>query len=354
MTKLKVTVVAGARPNFIKVAPILKAFQKAEIDFRLVHTGQHYDKNLSDTFFSDLNIPPPHINFNVGSGSQAEQTGAIMIAFEKELINNPTDYVLVVGDVNSTVACGITTKKQNVRLIHVEAGLRSGDMTMPEEINRLVVDRISDLLFTTTQQASYTLKAEGVEKGKIHLVGNVMIDSLIDSLPKVSRPQGIDINKPFFVLTLHRPSNVDEKNKILNTLKHISNQVGQKASIIFPVHPRTSTVLNNFPIPENLQMVAPLRYLEFIYLIKNSIGVITDSGGIQEETTYLGVPCITLRENTERPETIHLGTNKLIGNDFQKLGSCIKEILENRWKSGSIPEFWDGKSAERIAEKIKA
>ena len=349
---MTITVVAGARPNFIKIAPILRAFKRYGIHWRLVHTGQHYDKNLSDTFFVDLDIPPPDINFNIGSGTQAEQTGAIMIAFEQEVKNYRPSYVLVVGDVNSTMACGIVAKKENIPLIHVEAGLRSGDLTMPEEINRLLVDRISDVHFTTTAEASKTLIDEGVDKSRIHFVGNVMIDSLISSLTHLQKPQGIELKGKYIVLTLHRPSNVDQENKTISILQLISQQLGEAASIVFPVHPRTRQGLIDFEAPENVQMVDPMRYLEFIYLIKHSVGVITDSGGIQEETTFLKIPCITLRNNTERPETIEIGTNELIGDNEEKLKHSINNILTDSWKAGSTPELWDGKSAERIAATL--
>lgn len=351
---MKITVVAGARPNFIKIAPILKAFNDYNIDFRLVHTGQHYDKNLSDSFFADLEIPNPDVNFNIGSGSQAEQTGNIMIAFEKDLRANPSDYVLVVGDVNSSMACGIVSKKENIPLIHVEAGLRSRDETMPEEINRLLVDSISDLLFTTTQDASNILLHEGVAPHKIHFVGNVMIDSLVNSLERLKKPDHLDLPARYFILTLHRPSNVDEANKTKLILEQISETVGEAAKVIFPIHPRTLKSLKGYQFPDNIITTAPIRYLEFMYLIKNSIGVITDSGGIQEETTYLRVPCITLRNNTERPETITIGTNELIGDNHDRLKEAIKEIVDQKWKSGKIPELWDGNAARRIADILTA
>ena len=332
---MNITVVVGARPNFVKIAPILRAFRSNNIDFRLVHTGQHYNQNLSGSFFENLGIPNPDVNFNIGTGTQAEQTGNIMICFERELRNNATDYVLVVGDVNSSLACGIVAKKEHVPLIHVEAGLRSGDQRMPEEINRIIIDRISDLCFTTTREASKTLISEGQNPERIHFVGNVMIDSLQYSLPNLKKPAEIDLPERYFVLTLHRPSNVDEKQKLRFLLDRISDQIRGEALGFFPVHPRTRKALGNYQIPCNIKMTNPLNYLEFVYLMKNALGVITDSGGIQEETTFLGIPCLTVRDNSERPETITLGTNELIGeNNLEKLKSSLQAILDGKWKIG--------------------
>ena len=351
---MRITLIAGARPNFIKIAPIIHALSKGSThEYRLVHTGQHYDKNLSESFFSDLNIPTPDVNLNVGSGSQAEQTAKIMIAFEKDLIDNPADYVLVVGDVNSTLACSIVAKKLHVKVIHVEAGLRSGDLEMPEEINRMVVDSICDVFFTTTPEATEILSSEGKLKNQIHFVGNVMIDSLIANQSKFIKPSIEEIlNKKYFALTLHRPSNVDNTDKLMKLLTEIGNSLGDDAMAVFPVHPRTRNRLSELELPTQIKMIDAMRYLEVMQLIQHATGVITDSGGIQEESTYLGVPCITLRTNTERPETVTIGTNKIIGDDMELLQSSISQIMCGEWKNGSIPEKWDGRAAERIVNVL--
>ena len=356
---MKITLVAGARPNFIKIAPLIKAIEKKQtegaiISYRLVHTGQHYDKNLSDTFFEELNIPKPNSNLEVKSGSQAEQTGAIMVAFEKELIQNHCDLVLVVGDVNSTMACTIVAKKQNIKVAHIEAGIRSGDMTMPEEINRIVTDSISDYFFTTSETASANLLKYGVEKANIHFVGNVMIDTLYQNLDRIFAPVfweefKLEIEN-YIVLTLHRPSNVDEENSLINLLKGIDTMVNGK-KIIFPIHPRTKAILGKTNLDlKNIRFVQPQGYLSFMYLIKNSFAVITDSGGISEETTVLGIPCFTLRDNTERPETQSIGTNTLVGTSIENLKKLYCEFLVNEKRVTGIPKLWDGKASERIIE----
>ena len=356
---MKITIIAGARPNFIKIAPIITAIQKRQLEgkavsFRLVHTGQHYDKNLSDTFFEELNIPHPNVNLEVKSGSQAEQTAAIMIAFEKELIQNPCDLVLVVGDVNSTMACAIVAKKMNIKVCHVEAGIRSGDMTMPEEINRIVTDSITDYFFTTSTWASENLLKYGTEKSNIHFVGNVMIDTLYQNLDRIFPPTfwneyNLETGN-YIVLTLHRPSNVDEENSLIDLLKGIDKMVGDK-KIIFPIHPRTKAILGEQNLDfKNILFVEPQGYLNFMYLIKNSFAVITDSGGISEETTVLGIPCFTLRTTTERPETIEIGTNHLIGTSIEKLEKVFGEFLQNGLGKKGIPELWDGKASERIID----
>lgn len=356
---MKITIIAGARPNFIKIAPIIKAIQHKQIAhkelvFRLVHTGQHYDKNLSDTFFEELNIPKPDANLEVKSGSQAEQTGAIMIAFEKELQKFPADLVLVVGDVNSTMACAIVAKKMNIKVAHVEAGIRSGDMTMPEEINRIVTDSITDFFFTTSKSATQNLLKYGANAENIYFVGNVMIDTLYQNLNRINQPDFWNKfqlkTSNYIVLTLHRPSNVDEENSLINLLSGIDKMVGNK-KIIFPLHPRTKVILgdNNLNL-KNIIFVEPQSYLNFMYLIKNSFAVITDSGGISEETTVLGIPCFTMRNNTERPETIETGTNILVGTTVQKLEKSYQEFLSVPKKTSRIPELWDGKSSERIIE----
>ncbi|WP_291099201.1 MULTISPECIES: non-hydrolyzing UDP-N-acetylglucosamine 2-epimerase [unclassified Flavobacterium] len=356
---MKITIVAGARPNFIKIAPIIKAIEKKQkeglnVSYRLVHTGQHYDKNLSDTFFEELNIPKPNSNLEVKSGSQAEQTGAIMIAFEKELLQNPCDLVLVVGDVNSTMACAIVAKKQNIKVAHVEAGIRSGDMTMPEEINRIVTDSITDYFFTTSETASENLLKYGVEKDNIHFVGNVMIDTLYQNLDRIFAPVfwiefGLEAGN-YIVLTLHRPSNVDEEQSLIQLLEGIDKMAGNK-KVIFPIHPRTKAILGETDLAlKNIVFVEPQGYLNFMYLIKNSFAVITDSGGISEETTVLGIPCFTMRNNTERPETETIGTNTLVGTSVENLKEIFDEFLKKEKRTAGIPELWDGKASERIID----
>ncbi|WP_346753159.1 non-hydrolyzing UDP-N-acetylglucosamine 2-epimerase [Splendidivirga corallicola] len=360
---MKVTLIAGARPNFMKIGPIVHAIENAKasnksIDYRLVHTGQHYDEKLSNSFFKDLNIPEPHVNLGVGSGSHAVQTANIMIKFEEELASNPCDFVLVVGDVNSTVACALVAKKMNTKVIHVEAGLRSYDMRMPEEINRIATDALADVFFTTTPEAGYNLIEKGCNKSNIYFVGNTMIDSLVSNLGNLVKPALFDdqalSETDYLVMTLHRPSNVDEQSK----LAKIINLIGEKCNgkkVIFPVHPRTKQILDQFSsIPENIYCTEPLGYLEFMYLVKNSFAVITDSGGIQEETTYLGIPCITLRENTERPETTTLGTNELLGFNVEAISNAFSRLFNGEWKRGSIPGLWDGKAAERIVRALIA
>lgn len=354
---MKITLIAGARPNFIKIAPIINAIEKkqsegATISYRLVHTGQHYDKNLSDTFFEELNIPHPNVNLEVKSGSQAEQTAAILVAFEKELLQNPCDLVLVVGDVNSTMACAIVAKKLNTKVAHVEAGIRSGDMTMPEEINRIVTDSITDYFFTTSTWASENLLKFGACSSDIHFVGNVMIDTLYQNLNRISVPSfwteySLETNN-YIILTLHRPSNVDEEKSLITLLKGIDEMAGDK-KIIFPIHPRTKAILGTPDLQlKNIILIEPQGYLNFMYLIKNSFAVITDSGGISEETTVLGIPCFTMRTSTERPETIEIGTNHLVGTSIENLKKVFGEFLQNGVKKASIPELWDGKASERI------
>ncbi|QLC66829.1 UDP-N-acetylglucosamine 2-epimerase (non-hydrolyzing) [Flavobacterium sp. LPB0248] len=354
---MKITIIAGARPNFIKIAPIINAIKNKQnkgfnISFRLIHTGQHYDKNLSDTFFEELNIPHPDINLEVKSGSQAEQTAAIMIAFEKELIQNPCDLVLVVGDVNSTMACSIVAKKCYTKVAHVEAGIRSGDLTMPEEINRMLTDSITDYFFTTSTSASENLIKLGSNPENIHFVGNVMIDTLYQNINRISAPDFWNEHqlseKNYVVLTLHRPANVDEVSSLIELLLGIDLLVKGK-KIIFPIHPRTQAILSenkrNF---KNIIFVSPQGYLNFMYLIKNSFAVITDSGGISEETTVLGIPCFTMRDNTERPETETIGSNKIVGTSLENLKKYFETFLENGPKKSGIPELWDGKASERI------
>lgn len=357
---MNITIIAGARPNFIKIAPIIKAIEKqqnegATIAYRLIHTGQHYDKNLSDTFFEELNIPKPAANLEVKSGTQAEQTAAIMVAFEKEIIANPCDLVLVVGDVNSTMACAIVAKKQNIKVAHVEAGIRSGDMTMPEEINRIVTDSITDYFFTTSTSAAENLLKNGVDSSQVHFVGNVMIDTLYQNLNRITEPafwKEFNLKTGnYIILTLHRPSNVDEEQSLIQLLLGIDKLAGDK-KVIFPIHPRTKAILGERNLDlKNILFVEPQGYLNFMFLIKNSFAVITDSGGISEETTVLGIPCFTMRDNTERPETQSIGTNTLVGTSIKNLEKHFEAFLNKEStskKTYGIPELWDGKASERI------
>ena len=356
-----ITLVAGARPNFMKVAPIIHEIRKKrgqgiDISFSLVHTGQHYDKKMSGNFFEQLNIPLPDKNLNAGGGTQAEQTGAIMLRFEEFLKENPTDLVLVVGDVTSTMACAITAQKLQINVAHVEAGIRSDDWTMPEEINRLVTDAITNYFFTTSRVANSNLEASGVNQKNVFFVGNCMIDTLILNRPRFVKPKIWDDlslnNKSYFMMTLHRPANVDEKSKLSRLMEEIMNNSG-KMPIIFPVHPRTKNILEDIGIKyPRLHMVDPMNYLEFNYLIENSFAVITDSGGITEETTLMGIPCLTLRDNTERPETVTIGTNELIGTNPKNIAPAMEKLFSGKWKKGSIPELWDGRAAERIVETL--
>jgi UDP-N-acetylglucosamine 2-epimerase (non-hydrolysing) len=362
MSELKhITIIAGARPNFMKIAPIIHAIQVAkkegkEIDYRLVHTGQHYDQKMSGDFFEQLNIPEPHSNLESGGGTQAEQTANIMVRFEKELLDNPTDLVLVVGDVTSTMACAIVAQKMHTKVAHVEAGIRSNDWTMPEEINRLVTDAITNYFFTTSEVANGNLRESGVSEEKIFFVGNTMIDTLLSNKCRFSKPEiweeiGLK-EKEYIVMTLHRPANVDEEHKLKTLLDEIVRN-SKDLPLIFPVHPRTAKILQNLGISHHrLHFIEPLGYLEFNYLVERATCVITDSGGITEETTVMGVPCMTLRNNTERPETIMQGTNELIGTDPKAIRPAMVKLFSGQWKKGSIPELWDGKTAERIVQKL--
>ena len=417
-----ITLIAGARPNFMKIAPLIKAIQAAEaagkdIHYRLVHTGQHYDKNMSDTFFEELGIPMPDVNLGCGGGTQAEQTANIMVAFERDLMANPTDLVLVVGDVTSTMACSIVAKKLNTKVCHVEAGIRSWDLTMPEEINRMVTDALADYMFTTSEVANKNLlmqgacleargerlEAKGTEdeakgerlevkgtedevKGerlkargeelpalpeeqyafkrtpqRVWYVGNVMIDTLLANRSRFRRPAVFDAlglaEKNYIVMTMHRPANVDEEAHLKALMDQIITNV-HGLPIIFPIHPRTAKIFYNlwgdeaqlkqlFP---NLHIVDPMGYLEFNYLVERAKAVVTDSGGITEETTVMGVPCITLRDNTERPETCTVGTNELIGTDPAAVKPALDLLFGGQWKKGAIPPLWDGHTAERIID----
>lgn len=409
---MKITLIAGARPNFMKVAPIIKAIKewkptsgsslkgREEIQYRLVHTGQHYDKNMSDTFFEELGIPAPDVNLGCGGGTQAEQTAAIMVAFEKELMAHPADIVLVVGDVTSTMACSIVAKKLNTKVCHVEAGIRSWDLTMPEEINRMVTDSLADYMFTTSEVANRNLVRLGASlqlppKGrrviaqnpspingedgkfdnKIHpslqggagvgpkvwFVGNVMIDTLLANRARFRKPEVWDElglkEQEFIVMTMHRPANVDEENHLRAMMEQIIDNV-HGLPVIFPIHPRTAKLFYGLWGDEaelakrlpNLHIVEPMGYLEFNYLVERAKAVVTDSGGITEETTVMGVPCITLRDNTERPETCTVGTNELIGTDPAAIKPALDKLFAGEWKKGAIPELWDGHTAARIIE----
>ncbi|TYA71418.1 non-hydrolyzing UDP-N-acetylglucosamine 2-epimerase [Seonamhaeicola marinus] len=356
---MNIDIIAGARPNFIKIAPIIDAIKSKkadgyEINYRLIHTGQHYDKNMSLQFFEELNIPKPDLNFEVGSGSQASQTAAIMISYENLLKTEKPDLCLVVGDVNSTMACAIVAKKAQVKVIHVEAGIRSGDLAMPEEINRIVTDSLTDYYFTTTKTASENLIKEGINESNIYFVGNVMIDTLNKFMSSFKPPKvWADLNlqeKSYVLLTMHRPSNVDAEN----SLKAIIDTVCENSNglpVVFPVHPRTLKTLNQLNINyDRLYTIPPLGYLEFNYLTKYAKVVITDSGGITEETTVMGVPCITVRNSTERPETVTIGTNELVGTKSERIKLYLNKLFNEGWKEGKIPEKWDGKSAKRIVD----
>lgn len=358
---MKITLVAGARPNFMKISPIINAIKVAQkegskIQYRLVHTGQHYDSKMSETFFDELNIPNPDANLGCGGGTQAEQTASIMVAFEKELLDNPTDLVMVVGDVTSTMSCSIVAKKLNTKVAHVEAGIRSGDMSMPEEINRIVTDSLTDYYFTTTAWAGENLLKMGVNKNQIYFVGNVMIDTLLSNMHRLKVPAVWEMMKlspqQYLVMTMHRPANVDEEVKLKNFIFAISENSGN-LPVIFPMHPRTRQIFNKAGITsDNIYPIDPLGYLEFIYLVKHAKGVITDSGGITEEATVMNVPCMTLRDNTERPETVEIGTNVLIGSNPDTIKPILETLLTKGWKQGNIPDFWDGNAAQRIVNTI--
>jgi len=363
---MKVINVVGARPNFMKMAPIIEAMNKhaEHFDHLLVHTGQHYDERMSKSFFVDLGMPRPDIDLEVGSGSHAEQTGRIMVAFEQVCAREKPDLVIVVGDVNSTMACTITAKKLGIKVAHVEAGLRSRDMGMPEEINRLCTDVLCDYLFTTDKLAGENLLAEGVAEEKIHFVGNVMIDTLVkhralaSELPLMSK-LGLTHNG-YITLTLHRPSNVDEKDMLLDILEAL-HEISAEIPIIFPCHPRTKKMAQKFGFDSmfdsdlpvrGIWLTEPLGYLEFLHLNMNARCIITDSGGLQEESTALGVPCITLRHNTERPITCTEGTNRLVGNTKERILDTARQVLAGKWPTGRVPDLWDGKAGDRIVQVL--
>jgi len=343
--------VVGARPNFMKVAPVLRALSKrAGTKQTLVHTGQHHDANMSDVFFQQLGIPAPDVNLSVGSGTHARQTAEIMTRFEPVVVERKPDIVLVYGDVNSTVAAALVCAKLQVQVGHVEAGLRSFDRTMREEINRLVTDQLADILFTPSEDGNVNLRREGVPLEKIHLVGNVMIDSLVHLLPQILQHSHHGLPSRYALVTLHRPSNVDDSDSLQGILRSLM-EVSRDMAVVFPAHPRTRQRIAQFGLEaDQLRVLDPLPYVEFLALQRTATVVITDSGGIQEETTYLGVPCLTLRENTERPLTVSAGTNILVGQDAQKLRFELANILEGKAKKGTVPPLWDGLAGERIAD----
>src|SRR5215213_4923944 len=357
---IKVLNIVGARPNFMKIAPIVREMRRRDGDFLplIVHTGQHYDAAMSDSFFADLDIPAPDFHLEVGSASHAVQTARIMTAFEPVVLQEKPDWVLVVGDVNSTIACALVCAKLGIKVAHVEAGLRSRDRTMPEEINRILTDAISDLLLTTSPDADENLKSEGIAADKIKFVGNVMIDSLFYNLEKSRTSKAREnlglTGKEYAVLTLHRPSNVDEKDTFTGLLDALI-AVGEKLPVIFPVHPRTRANIEKFGFAErvansNIRLLEPPGYLDFMNLYSSARLVLTDSGGLQEETTALGIPCLTLRENTERPITIELGTNILVGTNPEKIKQTAFQVLNHpsNSKNSKVPPLWDGYAAERI------
>ncbi|MBC7450783.1 MAG: UDP-N-acetylglucosamine 2-epimerase (non-hydrolyzing) [Cytophagales bacterium] len=356
---LEIIIVAGARPNFVKIAPLIHTLLKEDkISYTLVHTGQHYDPLMNDVFFEDLSIPRPNIHLNIEGGTQTQQTADIMVRFENVLKDHPARLVIVVGDVTSTIACAIVTKKYHRDLAHVEAGLRSHDRKMPEEINRILTDSIADYFFTTTRDAGENLLKEGINENCIFFVGNLMIDSLKQQLRYSQKPAIFNMfsltEKTYYLLTLHRAENVDDGTQLAEILRTISKSVGT-SRCIFPVHPRTEKMLRNSMLLTeitNIEYIEPLRYLEFLYLQQHAKAVITDSGGIQEETTYMNIPCITYRTTTERPETVTIGSNEL-APDLPTLASLIQQIEHSNWKTSSVPVLWDGETAGRIVYKLK-
>jgi UDP-N-acetylglucosamine 2-epimerase (non-hydrolysing) len=357
-----IVLVAGARPNFMKIAPIIAALGRrpGTFEWLLVHSGQHYDEKLSQVFFDELGIPRPDVNLNVGSGSHAQQTAGVMVAFERVLLEQTIDMVIVVGDVNSTIACALVASKMGVPVAHVEAGLRSYDRTMPEEVNRVLTDQISDLLFTTEAAAEENLRREGIDPSKVHFVGNVMIDTLLAHrerarATKTGESLGLS-DRGYALLTLHRPSNVDDEQSFDRLMQGLE-AIAADAPIVFPVHPRTRSAIVHSRRADamvstgRLQLVDPLGYLDFVGLMERARVVLTDSGGVQEETTILGVPCLTLRENTERPVTITHGTNVLVGTDPQNIKAAW-DRLKTSPATPAIPPLWDGRAAERIVDVL--
>jgi UDP-N-acetylglucosamine 2-epimerase (non-hydrolysing) len=357
-----IDIIAGARPNFMKIAPIIRAIEVRQslgspLKYRLVHTGQHYDARMSGDFFAQLGIPQPHVNLEVGSGSQAEQTAGIMIGYEKLLLQEKSNLCLVVGDVTSTMACAIAAQKLCVPVVHVEAGIRSGDWTMPEEINRMVTDSITNYFFTTSEVANENLRRASVSDERILFVGNTMIDTLLATQSRFAKPEFFDVlglkPREYFVVTLHRPVNVDKGDSLSRLLSSISSGA-RNMPVVFPLHPRTAKTLRELRgVPANIQVVDPQPYLAFNYLVQHAKAVVTDSGGVTEETTVMGVPCMTLRTSTERPETVTMGTNELLGIDPAALAPAFEKLFAGRWKRGSIPPLWDGKAGERIVAHLE-
>ncbi|MDZ7859486.1 MAG: UDP-N-acetylglucosamine 2-epimerase (non-hydrolyzing) [Candidatus Krumholzibacteriota bacterium] len=358
---MKAAIVVGARPNFMKAAPLIKEFRRrGKVDILFVHTGQHYDSNMSKIFFDDLGLPRPDIYLGVGSGTHAEQTARVMVEFEKVITTEGVDLIIVVGDVNSTLACSLVGAKQHIPVAHVEAGLRSFDKNMPEEINRMVTDILSDYCFTTSPEAEVNLRREGIEKERIFFVGNIMIDSLKSYIEKAEESKILDALKVekenYILVTLHRPSNVDEPEQF-RSLYNVLVELSEAHTIVFPAHPRTRKIIDSrvqsFPRPSSLKLIEPVGYLDFLKLMKYAGLLVTDSGGIQEETTVLGVPCLTVRNNTERPVTIEMGTNSLVGTDPDKLLGAALKVMAEGGKEFSIPPLWDGKTAGRIVDVIE-
>jgi len=367
--QLKVLCIVGARPNFMKIAPMMRVFNQAGsgISAELLHTGQHYDAAMKASFFDQLGIPEPDVDLGVGSSSHAVQTAEIMRQFEPELDARQPDLVLVVGDVNSTIACALVAVKKGIPVVHVEAGLRSYDRDMPEEINRVLTDQISELLLTTEKSAEANLVREGIDPARIHFVGNVMIDTLFANRERAVPPkevlahlaspeQFLESEPGYGLVTLHRPSNVDDP-KVLAKLLETLAEISQRIPLIFPVHPRTrgcidAADLSGLLDSDRIALLPPLGYLELLGLMNSAQLVLTDSGGIQEETTALGIPCITLRENTERPITVEDGTNTIVGSDPNKIKACFEQIIATGGKRGRVPELWDGKAAERVADVL--
>jgi len=353
--------VVGARPNFMKAAPLMREFaSRSGIEARLVHTGQHYDKNMSKIFFEDLELPEPDIYLGVGSGSHAEQTARVMVEFEKIVLGDRPDLIIVVGDVNSTIACSITGSKLWIPVAHVEAGLRSFDLTMPEEINRMVTDILSRFCFTTSPEAEINLKREGVGEERIFFVGNIMIDSLLHYIDRAGGTEILEnlglAPKEYMLVTLHRPSNIDDPDELRELFAMLS-RLAERMPAVFPIHPRTKKMLDSADPPivlsDRLMLIEPVGYLDFIGMMRSAGIVVTDSGGIQEETTVLGVPCVTVRENTERPITIELGTNILAGTDPEKVEAAVTGLIDGGIGEHSLPPLLDGKTAGRIADVLE-
>ena len=360
---MRIDIIAGARPNFMKIAAIIRAIDARRavggtVRYRLVHTGQHYDERMSSSFFDQLGIPAPDVNLEVGSGSQAEQAAGIMLGYERLLESERSDLCLVVGDVTSTMACSIVAQKLLVPVAHVEGGIRSGDWSMPEEINRLVTDAITDLFFTTSADANQNLRRAGVPEDRIHFVGNTMIDTLLANLSRLEAPScwkslGL-VDKGYFIATLHRPSNVDRIETLEPLLRAIA-QAARGLPVVLPVHPRTARILSTIQaLPSTLHVIEAQPYLQFNFLVRQAKAVITDSGGVTEEATVMHVPCLTLRTTTERPETVTIGSNELLGTDPSSIGPALDRVFSGQWKRSGIPDLWDGRAAERIVEVLES